>query len=136
MKCQLQQMRTLLQFLDPDFCAFLEQKESLNMYFCFRWLLIWFKREFLFHDIKRLWEIMWTGLPCRNFVLLIACAILLKERAYITENDLSFTDILKYVNGLSEKMDIDEIVATGCALFKMLERLKSQNSLNKNIISI
>ena len=135
-KVQLQQLRTLLQFLDPDFSEFLEQKESLNMYFCFRWVLIWFKREFLFHDIKRLWEILWTELPCRNFVLLLACSILLKQRDYIVSNDLNFTDILKFVNDLSEKLDIDEIVGTGNELFKLIEGLKVQGSLSKNIIQI
>ena len=34
-----------------------ESHESSNMYFCFRWLLIMFKREFSFPDIMRLWEV-------------------------------------------------------------------------------
>ena len=34
-----------------------ESKESLNLFFCFRWLLVLFKREFTFEKIQRLWEV-------------------------------------------------------------------------------
>ena len=50
--------------------------------------------------------------------------------------DLNFTDILKFVNELSEQLDLEEIVATGEQLFKLIENLKAQNSLSKNIIQI
>lgn len=30
---------------------------SLNLFFCFRWILIAFKREFKFGDVIRLWEV-------------------------------------------------------------------------------
>lgn len=36
---------------------FLESQDSGYLYFCFRWLLIRFKREFSFQDILRLWEV-------------------------------------------------------------------------------
>jgi hypothetical protein len=35
----------------------LDRTDSLNLFFCFRWILIWFKREFSFEDIMRLWEV-------------------------------------------------------------------------------
>lgn len=34
-----------------------EEHDSGNMYFCFRWLIINFKREFNFDDIMILWEV-------------------------------------------------------------------------------
>ncbi len=34
-----------------------ENTESLNLFFCFRWILIIFKREFDFKDIPRLWDV-------------------------------------------------------------------------------
>lgn len=82
MKTQLIQLGTLLRLLDPTFwnylgiwcgcwrlelllfgrthCWFLsppEVQESGYLYFCFRWLLIRFKREFSFQDVLRLWEV-------------------------------------------------------------------------------
>lgn len=39
------------------FTFFSESHDSGNFYFCFRWILILFKREFHFHEIQRLWEV-------------------------------------------------------------------------------
>lgn len=57
MKNQLFQLQSLVSFVDPLLANYLESHDSINMYFCFRWLLIVFKREFSFPDIMRLWEV-------------------------------------------------------------------------------
>ncbi len=67
------------------------------MYFSFRWLLVLFKREFSFSNIMRLWEVLWTDLPCKNFHLLICVAILDGETDRIIESKFGFTEILKVV---------------------------------------
>ncbi|XP_077567143.1 TBC1 domain family member 15 isoform X2 [Stigmatopora nigra] len=110
MKAQLIQLGSLLRLLDPSFCNYLESQDSGYLYFCFRWLLIRFKREFAFHDVLRLWEVMWTGLPCRNFHLLLCCAILDSEKSKIMEEKFGFNEILKHVNQLSMKLDVEEIL--------------------------
>ena len=40
-----------------------DAQDSGSLCFCFRWLLIWFKREFSFQDILLLWEVReaWAG---------------------------------------------------------------------------
>ena len=43
----------------------LESKECSNLYFCFRWLLIWFKREFTMDNICRVWEVRTPFLSSR-----------------------------------------------------------------------
>lgn len=47
------------------------------------WVLIAFKREFPFHDVLRLWEVLWTDYYSNNFVLFIALAILESHRDMI-----------------------------------------------------
>lgn len=37
--------------------SFAESQDSGYLYFCFRWLLIRFKRELSFQDVLRLWEV-------------------------------------------------------------------------------
>lgn len=34
-----------------------DSQDSGSLCFCFRWLLIWFKREFSFEDILTMWEV-------------------------------------------------------------------------------
>ncbi|XP_047452999.1 TBC1 domain family member 15 [Mugil cephalus] len=110
MKTQLIQLSTLLRLLDLSFWNYLESQDSGFLYFCFRWLLIRFKRELSFQDVLRLWEVMWTGLPCQNFHLLICCAILDSEKQKIMEENYGFNEILKHINELSMKLDVEEIL--------------------------
>lgn len=49
----------------------------------FSWVLIAFKREFPFHDVLRLWEVLWTDYYSNNFVLFVALAILESHRDMI-----------------------------------------------------
>ncbi|XP_076027104.1 TBC1 domain family member 15 isoform X2 [Genypterus blacodes] len=95
MKTQLNQLSTLLRLLDLAFWNYLESQDSGYLYFCFRWLLIRFKRELSFQDVLRVWEVMWTGLPCQNFHLLLCCAILDSEKTKIMEENYGFNEILK-----------------------------------------
>ncbi|XP_078112395.1 TBC1 domain family member 15 isoform X2 [Sander vitreus] len=110
MKTQLIQLSTLLRLLDLTFWNYLESQDSGYLYFCFRWLLIRFKRELSFQDVLRLWEVMWTGLPCQNFHLLVCCSILDSEKQKIMEENYGFNEILKHINELSMKLDVEEIL--------------------------
>jgi hypothetical protein len=94
-KLQLNNLKVLLEFVDSKFSSYLESNDSSNMYFCFRWLLILFKREFSFPDIMHLWEVLWTDLPCKNFHLLICISILLMKKDDIMTNRFGFNEILK-----------------------------------------
>ncbi|XP_068097463.1 TBC1 domain family member 17 isoform X2 [Hyperolius riggenbachi] len=120
MKKQLAQLNLLLRVLDPMLCDFLDSKDSGNLSFCFRWLLIWFKREFSFQDILLLWEVLWTGLPCPNFHLLIACGILDLEREALMNSDYGFNEILKHINELTMKMSVEDILCRAEALNQQL----------------
>lgn len=95
MKEQLNNLHTLLAFIDPKMSDYLDKHDSGNMFFCFRWLLVWFKRELSQEDAMRLWEVLWTGFPCENFHLLVCVAILITESNTIIQNNYGFTEILK-----------------------------------------
>ena len=45
-----------------------------------------FKREFSFAGILRLWEILWTELPCKNFHLRFCVALLDRQTDIIIES--------------------------------------------------
>ncbi|CAG4949391.1 unnamed protein product [Colias eurytheme] len=117
MKQQLLNLQQLLTFASPDLAKHLASKDSGNMYFCFRWLLVWFKREFSHRDIMRLWEVLWTGLPCANFHLFICVAILDAEKDVLISGDYGFTEILKHVNDLSMCLDVDKILSTAEGIY-------------------
>uniref|UniRef100_A0AAY4BL03 Rab-GAP TBC domain-containing protein n=1 Tax=Denticeps clupeoides TaxID=299321 RepID=A0AAY4BL03_9TELE len=128
MKTQLIQLGTLLRLLDRTFWNYLESQDSGYLYFCFRWLLIRFKRELTFLDVLRLWEVMWTGLPCQNFHLLMCCAILDSEKQKIMDERYGFNEILKHVNELAMKLHVEEILCQAEALCLQLKNCKVRES--------
>ncbi|XP_046962059.1 TBC1 domain family member 15 isoform X2 [Vanessa cardui] len=120
MKQQLVNLQQLLTFASPELAKHLASKDSGNMYFCFRWLLVWFKREFSHRDIMRLWEVLWTGLPCANFHLFVCVAILDSEKDVLISKDYGFTEILKHVNDLSMCLDVDRILSTAEGIYHQI----------------
>lgn len=120
MKEQLQHLQTLTAFYDPEFANYLYKHDSANMFFCFRWLLVWFKRELSQLDVMRLWEVLWTDLPCQNFHLLICVAILDTEKNVLMENNYGFTEILKHINDLSGNIDISTVISKAEGMYNQI----------------
>jgi len=117
---QLEQLAKFLETLDNALYQFLVVRECANMFFCFRWLLILFKREFSLEDVTSIWEAIWSHNPTDHFQLFIALAILITYRDQIMseEENMQFEDILKFLNELAYKIDKDAIIYTAEYLLK------------------
>ncbi|WKX96871.1 hypothetical protein Q1695_012932 [Nippostrongylus brasiliensis] len=130
-KLQMYQLRDLVMIVNPQLANYLESHQSDDMYFCFRWVLVWFKRELSFADTCKLWEVLWTGQPCPNFLLLICIAILDAECNTIIANKFGLTEILKHVNDLSMHLVLDDVMTAAEAIFHQLSA--SQDKLPAQI---
>ena len=122
MRLQLLTLDHLVQLLDPKLYEHLQKLDSTNFFFFFRMLLVWFKREFDWFDILRLWEGLWTDYLSSNFHLFIAMAILEKHRNVIMEHLKGFDEVLKYVNELSGTIDLQSTIVRAEALFRRFQR--------------
>ena len=123
MRLQLMTLDHLCQLLDPKLYEHLQRLDSTNFFFFFRMLLVWFKREFEFTDILRLWEGLWTDYLSSNFHLFIAMAILEKHREVIIDHLKGFDEVLKYVNELSGTIDLPSTMLRAEALFRRFQRM-------------
>ncbi|KAG0093812.1 GTPase activating protein [Podila epicladia] len=126
MQSQLETLGKLIQTLDPKLYKHLEKCEALNLFFCFRWLLIWFKREFEWVDIMRLWEVLFSDHLSTQFHLFVAMAILDKHRDVMMDHLQAFDEILKYVNDLSMTIDLEETLQDAEILYRRLECLANK----------
>ncbi|KAF9326415.1 GTPase activating protein [Podila minutissima] len=126
MQSQLETLGKLIQTLDPKLYKHLEKCEALNLFFCFRWLLIWFKREFEWVDIMRLWEVLFSDHLSTQFHLFVAMAILDKHRDVMMDHLQEFDEILKYVNDLSMTIDLEETLQDAEILYRRLECLANK----------
>ncbi|KAF8326026.1 rab-GTPase-TBC domain-containing protein [Cantharellus anzutake] len=117
MKKQLSMLQQLVAMMDPELYRHLEKTDSLNLFFCFRWVLIVFKREFPFEDVLRLWEVLWTDFYTKRFVLFVALAVLESHRDVILRYLVEFDEVLKYCNELSMSIELDSTLAQAEVLF-------------------
>ncbi len=96
MRMQLLTLDQLVQLLDPKLYRHLQAADSTNFFFFFRMLLVWFKREFNWPDVLRLWERLWTDYLSSSFHLFVALAILERHRDVIMDHLKQFDEVLKY----------------------------------------
>ncbi|KIV99937.1 hypothetical protein, variant [Verruconis gallopava] len=122
MRTQLLTLDHLVQLLDPVLYAHLQKCDSTNFFFFFRMLLVWYKREFEWMDVLRLWECMWTDFLSSNFHLFVALAILEKHRNVIMEHLRGFDEVLKYINELSNSIDLTSTLVRAEQLFRRFQR--------------
>lgn len=123
MRNQLLTLDHLVHFMDPKLYAHLQSADSTNFFFFFRMLLVWYKREFKWMDVLHLWEVLWTDYMSSSFHLFIALAILEKHRDVIMVHLKHFDEVLKYVNELSNTMDLESTLIRAEALFRRFQRL-------------
>jgi len=132
MREQLVALNHLALFMDPKLYQHLQSADSTNFFFFFRMLLVWYKREFSWVDILRLWEVLWTDYLSSGFHLFVALAILEKHRDVIMTHLKHFDEVLKYVNELSNTMDLTSTLIRAEALFRRFQRLVSTIDKRQN----
>jgi hypothetical protein len=123
MRAQLVVLDHLVQLMDPKLYAYLESADSTNFFFFFRMLLVWYKREFKWDDVLRLWETMWTNFLSSQFHLFIALAILERHRDVIMDHLKQFDEVLKYINELSTTIELSSTRVRAEALFHKFQRV-------------
>jgi len=119
----LTRLGNVLRVMDPELFAYLKTKDDCaNLFFCYRWMLILFKREFPFHDTLRLWEILWSEHLAKDFHLFVAAGILMKHRQTMFSEEMEFDSILKLVNDLSGHLNVDEVISDAEVLHKKFQK--------------
>lgn len=123
MRAQLTTLDQLVQLLDPKLYLHLQKLDSTNFFFFFRMLLVWYKREFEWSDVLRLWESLWTEYYSSQFHIFIAVAILEKHRDVIMEHLRGFDEVLKYINELSNTIELQSTLVRAEGLFQKFEKM-------------
>ncbi|KAM6965667.1 small G protein signaling modulator 1 [Aplochiton taeniatus] len=106
-------MRSLIQILDSELFELMHQNgDYTHFYFCYRWFLLDFKRELVYDDVFAVWETIWAAkyASSGHFVLFIALALVEIYRDIILENNMDFTDIIKFFNEMAEHHNIKQIL--------------------------
>ena len=95
-------MRTMIQILDPGLFEHMQKRgDYTHFYFSYRWFLLDFKRELVYDDVFSVWETIWAAkfINSAHFHLFVGLALVETYRDIIIENNMDFTDIIKFFNG-------------------------------------
>lgn len=119
-------MRSLIQILDSEMFELMHQNgDYTHFYFCYRWFLLDFKRELVYDDTFAVWETIWAAKHCAsaNFVLFIALALVEYYRDIILDNNMDFTDIIKFFNEMAERHDAKAVLKIARELVHQVQTL-------------
>ncbi|KAG0654363.1 GTPase activating protein [Monosporozyma unispora] len=120
---QMLTMAELTTLMLPQLSEHLKKCDSSNLFFCFRMLLVWFKREFPFKDVCSIWEIFLTDYYSSQFQLFFMLAILQKNSQPILQNLNQFDQVIKYFNDLHNTMDWNDLMIRSELLFIRFQKL-------------
>ncbi|ERE76225.1 TBC1 domain family member 21 isoform X3 [Cricetulus griseus] len=116
----LDMLNSLIALLDPEFAEHLKGKGSGAVQSLFPWFCLCFQRAFKsFDDVWRLWEVLLTGKPCRNFQVLVAYSMLQMVREQALLESMSGDAILLACNNLID-LDADELISAACLVYAEL----------------
>ncbi|XP_077868297.1 small G protein signaling modulator 1 [Saccoglossus kowalevskii] len=119
-------MRSLIQILDSEMFELMHQNgDYTHFYFCYRWFLLDFKRELVYDDTFSMWETIWAAKHVSSgyFVLFVALALVEYYRDIILDNNMDFTDIIKFFNEMAEHHDAKAVLKIGRDLVFKLQNL-------------
>ncbi|XP_048185557.1 LOW QUALITY PROTEIN: TBC1 domain family member 21 [Perognathus longimembris pacificus] len=116
----LDMLNRLISFLDPLFAEHLKGKGAGAVQSLFPWFCFYFQSAFKsFDDVWRLWEVLLTGKPCRNFQVLVAYSMLQMVRQQALLESMSGDAILLACFRLID-LDADQLISSACMVYAEL----------------
>ncbi|XP_029094829.1 TBC1 domain family member 21 isoform X3 [Monodon monoceros] len=113
-------LNNVINILDPVFAEHLKGKGAGAVQSLFPWFCLYFQRAFKsFDDVWRLWEVLLTGKPCRNFQVLVAYSMLQMVRKQVLQESMTGDDILLACNNLID-LDVAELISAACTAYAEL----------------
>lgn len=127
-KSQLTTLRQLIKAADSRIALFFERTDP-DLYTCFRWVIVQFKREFPFEATAKLWEAFWTEqIGGEDFHLYVAVGLLQAHRQGILGLEIgAFDALLRYINDMSMRIDVDFALKHGEKCFRDLTSTKASH---------
>lgn len=120
MKQNLQDLQVLVKFYDPLLFTNLEDHQAVNMFFAFRWLLVFLKREFSVADTVRVWDVLWSNHISSKFFIFVCLGIIEDHREQVMGKD--FDELLQYFNVLTGTFVVEKVLRDGESICKDIAR--------------
>ena len=108
---QLHDIGLIVQVFIPTLHKHLTKHHAEDMTFCFRWLLVLFKREFPAEHIHFLWDIILSCPFTDRFEVFVCCGLLRAVCKQVCDHELQHDELLCFTNSMSGNMRVADVVA-------------------------
>lgn len=116
-------LREMIWAVDPLYYDYFTlHHDSLQLYFCYRWLLLWFKRELQYNDTLKLWDTILSAQNKNMYILCFALAMLMQERDALMSSCRRFDEILAHLNEKSGTWIIDKLLESASSYELFFEK--------------
>eukprot|EP00041_Stephanoeca_diplocostata_P034220 m.1152298 g.1152298 ORF g.1152298 m.1152298 type:complete len:1204 (+) comp24482_c0_seq2:223-3834(+) len=105
----LEQLRRLTAHYLPELYRIYEAHDMVNFFFCYRWMLLDFKREFPLTDALAIWETIWCKHRTNSFHLFVAMAIM-KVYAPADPEKAGGQNLYEYYAQLGGAMEVERVL--------------------------
>ncbi|KAA3672405.1 small G protein signaling modulator 2, partial [Paragonimus westermani] len=119
-------LKSLIEIFDPKLHKYLCKKSiDTHFYFCYRWLLLDFKRELKYDEVFSVWEIIWASrrIVCYDLGVFFAMAMLQYYRDIIIYYDMDLTEIIRFYNELTEQHDVRTLLELSRSFVFQMQKL-------------
>jgi TBC1 domain family member 15 len=132
---KMSMIKELIRLVDPllsDHLGF--TNDTAQLIFCYRWLLVLFKREFSFENTLVIWQ---TILSCeeteerafQHYEVFIAAAIMNLAKNGIMQKCLSMGETLSFLTQLTHQIDLKQVLDRTDQIFQVMRSNKSLRRL-------
>ncbi|CBZ27018.1 conserved hypothetical protein [Leishmania mexicana MHOM/GT/2001/U1103] len=90
-----------------------------DMFFCFRWILVCFKRDLpSIEDTMRFWDVLFACPYTTSYEVVVTVALLGALAAQIITHIQTYETLLQFANGLSREISLDQILVCARAFYE------------------
>ena len=136
MQGHLCDLHSLLRFLNAPMMEYLEETGSDNMYFCFRWILVLFKREFSMDALLSVWDVLLACHGTKKYHLFVALALMEPFADRAMRERLPFDELLALVAANTGAYDAPRVLMTAEALFTQFSQYRAVTQDVRGLVTL
>lgn len=118
----------IIRFVNPSLYDYFA-RNGINCMFCYKWIVLLFKREFSTKNCLRIWDTIFSY-PQRKMYFFICSAIIISHADEIVSSQMGFDGMVAFLQGLHKKIPA-EIVFYSDMIYQQFTQLADKSCIHR-----